>query len=257
MSSSIRATGAVGTEAVNITRDVVKGALAATEDLGTGLVVTTKSVAKGVALGVSDVGGDVISAASETARAAVNATSAVGGDTLMVAKRTLDGVVEATNETGGNAVETARAVASSAAEAVGGFGTTAVSSVRDILLGVVTGVKDVANAALPRSTGPLDERDRTSPPDRTDRPSGSRIVPLLLPKVAGRRYPRLHPTRRLHAGRQRITRGRGCCSGVAWLKTVRGFGPSLREIQYGKPDHPHGEPPQSGRGPLPDSAESA
>ena len=167
VSNSIRATGAVGTEAVNITRDVVKGALAATEDLGTGLVVTTKSVAKGVALGVSDVGGDVISAASETARAAVNATSAVGGDTLMVAKHTLDGVVEATNETGGNAVETARAVASSAAEAVGGFGTTAVSSVRDILLSVVTGVKDVANAALPGTAARLDDRDRALPPDRT------------------------------------------------------------------------------------------
>ena len=37
------------------------------------------------------------------------------------------------------------------------------------LLGVVTGVKDVANAALPRSTGPLDELDRTPPPDRADR----------------------------------------------------------------------------------------
>ena len=109
----------------------------------------------------------------------------------MVAKRTLDGVVEATNETGGNAVETARAVASSAAEAVGGFGTTAVSSVRDILLGVVTGVKDVANAALPRSTGALDELDRTPPPpDRTTRVDGSYpssgITPLAqaLPALA-------------------------------------------------------------------------
>jgi phage-related protein len=80
----------------------------------------------------------------------------------MVAKRTIDGVVEATNETGGNVVETARAVVGGAAEAIGGIGTTAVSSVRDILLGVVTGIKDVANAALPRPP----EGTASVPPNR-------------------------------------------------------------------------------------------
>jgi hypothetical protein len=162
VSNALRATGAMGTEAVEVARDVVKGALSATDDLGTGLAVTTKSVAKGVVLGVSDVGGDVVSAATETAKAAVSGVAAVGGDTLMVAKRTVDGVMEATTETGGNVVET-RAVAGGAAEAIGGIGTTAVSSVRNILLSVVTGVKDVANAALPK---PQETGGRV-PPTRT------------------------------------------------------------------------------------------
>ena len=57
----LRATGMVANEAVDITKDVVKGAIQATEEVGTGLILSTKSVAKGMVMGVSDVGGDVIS----------------------------------------------------------------------------------------------------------------------------------------------------------------------------------------------------
>jgi hypothetical protein len=66
-----------------------------------------------------------------------------------------------------------RAVAGGAADAVGGIGTTAVASVRDILLSVVTGVKDVASAALPRSS---EYDDRVRPGDRTP-PHADRTPP--------------------------------------------------------------------------------
>ena len=43
-------------------------------------------------------------------------------------------------------------------QAIGGIGTTAVTSVRDILLSVVTGVKDVASAALPTASRQPDNK---------------------------------------------------------------------------------------------------
>ena len=50
---------------------------------------------------------------------------------------------------GGNVNEVAKAAANGAIEAAGSIGENAVSAVRGILMGVVSGVKDVAGAALP------------------------------------------------------------------------------------------------------------
>lgn len=62
----------------------------------------------------------------------------------------VDGVIEATKEIGGNVEEVAKIAVGGAIEAAGTIGNTAVRSVRDMLVGVVEGVKEVLNAAVPK-----------------------------------------------------------------------------------------------------------
>ena len=56
---------------LNVSKDVIKGAISATEEAGTGLILSTKSVAKGMIMGVGDVGGDVVTVTGQTVKGAV------------------------------------------------------------------------------------------------------------------------------------------------------------------------------------------
>jgi hypothetical protein len=62
--------------------------------------------------------------------------------------------VEAAGQIGGNVNEVAKAAVNGAIEAAGSIGENTVSAVSGILMGVVSGVKDVAGTALPRRHEP-------------------------------------------------------------------------------------------------------
>jgi hypothetical protein len=133
----------VATEGVNVTREVVGGAVAATEEVGIGLILSAKSVAKGVVLGVGDVGGDVVDVARVTVKALVIGASDVGADAAAVARGAVDGVVEAVSEAGGNVGRAATAATEGALNAAGRVGSAAVTAVRDTLVLAATGIKDI------------------------------------------------------------------------------------------------------------------
>lgn len=91
---------------------------------------------------------EVVGLVSSTLADTVRATGAVVTETVDVARTVLTGTVQATEEVG---VSLAGAV-NGAIDVAGNVGTHAVAAVRDILVGTVTGVKDVLGAALPQSS---------------------------------------------------------------------------------------------------------
>jgi hypothetical protein len=102
VSGTLRATGAMAADVVEVVGDVAAGVAVGSAAAGTtGTFVAVKAVAKGAVLGVADVGGDVAGAAAETARSTVQVASSRGADVGMVVQQALRGVGEAAAEIGG------------------------------------------------------------------------------------------------------------------------------------------------------------
>jgi hypothetical protein len=95
-----------------------------------------------------------VGAAAQTAGEAVKGAADVGATVAIVARRAVEGIVEAAGQIGGNVNEVAKAAVNGAIEAAGSIGENTVSAVSGILMGVVSGVKDVAGTALPRRHEP-------------------------------------------------------------------------------------------------------
>lgn len=138
VSGTLKSVGAVGDDAIVVTRDVLKDAIAATEDVGSNLLGGVAHLAKDLVHGVRDVGGDVAT----------------------VVKDSANGTVDAVGDIGGRAVHTLTHLLT---DTVGG--------IRQVAGAAVGGVKTVVGEAMPRSSPrterPLAEEARRPPQRQT------------------------------------------------------------------------------------------
>ncbi|HEY9073117.1 MAG TPA: hypothetical protein VIN67_03205, partial [Desulfobaccales bacterium] len=79
----------------------------------------------------------------------------------------LTGVIEATSEIGGNVGEVAKSAVGGAIDAAGTLGQSAVKAVRGILVGAVSGLKEVACAAWPKSKAAPEGPPKAKPAPET------------------------------------------------------------------------------------------
>ena len=160
VSGTLRATGVMAKDMVEVVGDVVTGVAVGSAAAGTtGTLVAVKAVSKGAVLGVADVGGDIVGAAAATARAAVQVASSRSADIGMVVQQALRGVAEAAAELGENAGKLAEAGAKGAIEAAATLGTTAADAAHKVLGSLSEGVTSVLRTIVPAATQPKSNGD--------------------------------------------------------------------------------------------------
>jgi len=110
VSTALQSVGAVGGDALGITRDVLRDAISATEDVGADLVGGIRHVAKDVVYSVNDVGSDIAAVVKDGAYGALNAVGEVGAHTVTTLTHLLVGVVGGVKQVAGAAVGGAKNV---------------------------------------------------------------------------------------------------------------------------------------------------
>ncbi len=152
LSGTLRTTGVVARDGLSVAKDVVAGAVQTIADVGTGLTTHAKNVARGVVTGVGEVGGDVVDVAQQTVKGVITGVADLGAMVGDVAERAALGTVAAAQEIGSNVGGLARSTVEGTLEAADAIGGAAVKTATHILVSVVTGVKEVLSAALPRAS---------------------------------------------------------------------------------------------------------
>lgn len=152
LSETLRATGVVAKDGLSVAKDMVTGTVQTVADVGAGLTTNVKNVARGVVTGVGEVSGDVGNVAQQAAKGVITGVADLGAMVGDVAGRAARGTVATAREVGGNVGGLARSTVEGTLEAADAIGGAAVKTVTHVLVSVVTGVKDVLSAALPRAS---------------------------------------------------------------------------------------------------------
>jgi hypothetical protein len=138
----VRSAGDTGSEVVGMARSTASNALTATGQVAIGVVAVTRDVAKEAIVATEDVGSGLVMATKNVAQHVIGGVHDVGEDLIVVA-----------TELGSDAGQLAT-------NAVRGT----VGAVADVLLTAVSGIKQVATAALPAREGRPAPRAFTPPP---------------------------------------------------------------------------------------------